>query len=87
MNARPVHLFKTRLAHLDQSLPGKKASQNIWDLWISIWQAVEIGYNALQKINTQLFSDTDALSIESFSISYERKKNLGRSMNPDILFL
>ncbi len=77
MNSHPVHLFKTLRAYLSQVLPNTEDSQNIWNSWILTWRAAENDCNALQKINTQLFSDIDALTVESFSISLGRKKLLG----------
>lgn len=70
MNSHPVHLFKTLHARLKQTVNENKLSFQIWKSWVSLWTLEDQeSFSALQNINTQLFSDIDALTIESFSIA------------------
>ena len=76
MNSHPVHLFKTLHALLFNHLQNDLNSSIIWKDWTNVLSE-DIGYNvALQKINTQLFSNIDALAIESMCIAMSHKKTV-----------
>jgi hypothetical protein len=80
MNSHPVHLFKTLQARVKQTLNHDESTSFIWKTWTSVWvNEGQFVFSALQKINTQLFSDTDALAIESFSIATGHNKKLAES--------
>ncbi len=85
MNSHPVHLFKTLqalLQHADQHVdPDRSEVKNIWNSWISIWTTQHSCIDALQKINTQLFSDIDALVLENLCFENGQKKHLENRIN------
>lgn len=73
MNAHPVHLFQTLKALLYLTVVDDLKASAIWNQWVSRWNLDENGRDAVQKINTQLFSNIDANQIEvmCFKESYE----------------
>ena len=76
MNSHPLHLLKTLRAYLDQATRDSFDPKMIWESWISTWVSDKSSFNALQKINTQLFSDIDALAVEQLCIAFGHKKSL-----------
>lgn len=64
MNAHPVHLFQTLKALLDLSVLNDNLSSAIWNPWILKWNITADEADAVQKVNTQLFSNIDANQVE-----------------------
>ncbi|MBC7421154.1 MAG: hypothetical protein H7328_10535 [Bdellovibrio sp.] len=77
MNSHPLHLLKTLRAYLSQAVQSPNQTEMIWNSWVSAWTHEPTAANALQKINTQLFSDIDALEVEKLCIAVGQKKLLG----------
>jgi hypothetical protein len=70
MNSHPVHLFKTLHAKILQTTNDLAQTQIIWKGWTEVWSNQNLSLNsALQKVNTQLFSDIEALELETHSIA------------------
>lgn len=79
MNSHPVHLFKTFRAITNQTLQNDELSNQIWNSWTKVLGSLVANEtnSALQKINTQLFSNTDALSLEELCIALGHEEELG----------
>jgi len=79
MNSHPVHLFKTFRAITNQTLQNDLLSNQIWESWTKVLShlAANETNSALQKINTQLFSNTDALNLEQLCIALGHEEELG----------
>lgn len=77
MNSHPVHLFKTLHARVFHALENEMKAISLWRSWTLIWSSEELTViSALQKINTQLFSDKDALKITAWSIALGHNSSL-----------
>lgn len=77
MNSHPVHLFKTLHARLQHATENELKAFSIWRDWTSVWSFGDLTVNsALQKINTQLFSDKDALKLTEWSIALGHNSRL-----------
>jgi hypothetical protein len=77
MNSHPVHLFKTLQARLQQAVENEMKVKSLWFNWTLIWSSEEMTvHSALQKINTQLFSDIDALTITRWCTALGHKSPL-----------
>lgn len=69
MNSHPVHLLKTLQARLQHAIESEMKANTLWKNWTLIWSRGDLKiHSALQKINTQLFSDKDALSLTKWCI-------------------
>lgn len=64
MNAHPVHLFQTLKALLYLTVLDDILSAAIWNQWVLRWNLLGTEADAVQKINTQLFSNIHANQIE-----------------------
>lgn len=77
MNSHPIHLFKTLKARVLQVVKNDSKANSIWESWTLIWSREDSAVNsALQKINTQLFSDKDALEISEWCIALGHNSRL-----------
>ncbi len=78
MNSHPIHLFKTLHARIVHVSENEMKANSLWSSWTSVWArgCFEID-SALQKINTQLFSDKDALTITEWCIALGHNSRLG----------
>ena len=70
MNAHLLHLFKTLKAQLQRAVTDELKAENIWAHWTQVWSSEDLTIlSALQKINTQLFSDKDAISLTEWCMT------------------
>jgi hypothetical protein len=78
MNSHPIHLFKTLHARIVHVSENEMKANFVWRHWTSVWSQGNFDIDsALQKINTQLFSDTDALKITEWCIALGHNSRLG----------
>ncbi len=64
MNSHPLHLFKTLQARLGLAVADPDEVNRLWIAWTRVWSREDLTVlSALQKINTQLFSHKDAITI------------------------
>lgn len=78
MNSHPIHLFKTLHARIIHVSNDENLAKAVWNDWTSVWSAGKDDINsALQKINTQLFSDKDALKLTEWCIALGHNSRLG----------
>ncbi|MFZ3231465.1 MAG: hypothetical protein WA160_14755 [Pseudobdellovibrio sp.] len=65
MNSHPVHLLQTLKALLFLATLNDQKATAIWNLWVSTWSHDQNDRDAVQKVNTQLFSNIHANQIEN----------------------
>ena len=85
MNSHPIHLFKTLHARVVHVTENEMKANFIWKHWTSVWSQGSFDIDsALQKINTQLFSDKEALKITEWCIALGHNSRLGTALTGEV---